>query len=231
MFDYTGRTELLIGKEAAEKLASSSVLLFGAGGVGSYALEALVRAGTGHIGIADGDTVNLSNLNRQLIATRDSIGKQKTEAAKERALSINPEIKIDTYPFMYGEETADRIDFSAYDFILDCVDDTDAKLLIITRARECGKPVLTCMGTGNRTDPWNFTVTDIENTSGDPLARAMRKKLREKRIRGVKVLYSKALPEHRSTDGIISSISFVPSVAGLLAASEAVKYLTGSINY
>lgn len=225
MFDFTERSELLFGEDNTDKLASSSVLLFGLGGVGSYAAEALVRAGVGRIGIVDFDTVSLSNLNRQLIATRDTLGQNKTDAEESRLLSVNPQVIIEKYNLFYGKDNADSIDFSCYDYVIDAVDNVSAKLLIIEKARTAGVPVLSCMGTGNRTDSGHFTVTEIEKTKGDALARVMRKELRDRGITGVRVIYSDAPAEYSGKT--IASVSFVPGVAGLMAAGEAVKSIIG----
>ncbi len=227
-FDFTERTQRLIGGEAVSRLQSASVLLFGLGGVGSYCAEALVRAGIGHFAIVDGDTVSLSNINRQLVALHSTVGQYKTDVAAARMKDINPAVKVESYTTFYGPENGDLVDFAAFDFVVDAVDDVTAKLLIIQRAKAAGVPVLSCMGTGNRIEPNHFTVTDIEKTQGDPLARVMRQRLRKMGISDVPVLLSTAprvnvQPDYDPEQGkMIASIAYVPAVAGLLAASYAV---------
>ena len=221
---WQDRTERLIGVENAKKIENARVAVFGLGGVGSYAAEALVRAGVGTLLFVDGDVVEETNLNRQLIATRDTLGMPKSEAAKARALSVNPNCKIDARRLFYDASTADRIDLSRYDYVADCIDSVYSKLLLIERARAAGAKIVCSMGAGNKLDPSRFEVADIEKTSVCPLARAMRQNLKIRGISGVKVVYSKELPVSVK-DGAHApaSISFVPSAAGLVLAGEIIR--------
>lgn len=226
------RTELLIGEDNLLKLTRSSVALFGAGGVGGFAAEALARSGVGEITVFDNDVIAESNLNRQIIATADNIGEDKTEAIKKRLKSINPDIKVNVNKVFYLPENADAFDFSPYDYVIDAVDTVTAKLEIITRARAAGIPVITCMGTGGKTDPAKLKVDVIENTKGCPLARVVRRELVKRGIRGVKAVYSEETrtmqgnacdAEKRATGRVCPpSMIFVPAVAGLMLAREAV---------
>ncbi len=230
-FDFTERTQRLIGEAKVAKLADASVLLFGLGGVGSYCAESLVRAGVGHCTIVDGDVISVSNINRQLIALHSTVGKNKTDVTKARLLDINPYVKVECLTAFYGAEIKDAIDFSRYDFVVDAIDDVEGKLLIITQAKAAGVPVICCMGTGNRIDPNHFTIMDVAETKGDPLARVIRTRLRKMGIQNVPVLISKAprmncMPDYEPGQGkMIASISYVPAVAGLLCASYVVEQL------
>ncbi len=227
------RSAMLLGEDAIEKLNHSRVLLFGVGGVGSAAAEALARSGVGTVGLCDNDVVSPSNLNRQLVALHSTLGRLKTSAAAARMRDINPAIQINEYPFFYSAETADQIRFENYDYIIDAIDTVSAKLLLIERAAALNMPIISCMGTGNKLDPTALCVTDIKKTSGCPLAKVMRCELRKRGITELKVVYSTELPqkplfEPRDTGGRRStpgSMAFVPPVAGMIAASEAVKYL------
>lgn len=226
IFDRQNR---LIGEDATEKLKKSSVALFGLGGVGGAALEALLRAGVGHIAVFDGDKVALSNRNRQFLATEQTTGTLKTAAAKERAKSINPEIVISEYPIFYTPENSSEFDLSQYDYIIDAVDMVAAKIELIVKANECSVPIISCMGTGNKLDATAFEVSDISKTSVCPLARVMRRELSKRGIKKLKVVYSKESPiepkcEDKRTP---ASISFVPSVAGLILAGEVIKGIIG----
>lgn len=221
MESWKSRTETLIGKDNLDKLANSRVLVFGLGGVGSYVVEGLVRAGVGSLTLVDGDVVSLSNINRQLIATIDAVGRRKVDVQKERALMINPDINISTYDIFYLPENADQIDFTGFDYVVDAVDTVSAKIEIITRAKKVGVPVISSMGTGNKLDPTLFKVSDISKTKVCPLAKVMRKELKERSITGVKVLYSEEEPVKK--ERIPASISFVPSVAGLIICGEVIK--------
>ncbi|MEE0742611.1 MAG: ThiF family adenylyltransferase [Emergencia sp.] len=221
------RTELLIGKENLDRLNRAKVLVFGVGGVGGYVCEALARTGVGRIGLVDNDVISETNLNRQIIATVDTIGRAKTQVMKERILSVNPDCQVIEYPYFYlpgDEEVTSRFSFETYDYVVDAIDTVSAKLDIITRCKAAGTPVISSMGTGNKLDPGRFEITDISKTSVCPLAKVIRKELRDRKITGVKVLYSKEEPiKHGSrTPG---SISFVPPAAGLLIAAEVVKDL------
>lgn len=220
---FLDRTEMLIGSEAVSRLADAKVLVFGVGGVGGHVCEALVRAGIGEIHIVDGDTVAESNINRQIIATRDNIGQPKVEAMAERIRSINPECKVKGFQmFFLPGETSDSMDFSGYDYVVDAVDTVAAKLEIIEKAKAAGVPVISSMGTGNKLDPTLFRIADISKTSVCPLAKVIRKELRNRGIRDVKVLFSTEEPV-RTGVRTPASISFVPSVAGLIIGGEVIK--------
>lgn len=219
------REEILIGKENVEILNNKKVLLFGCGGVGSFVLEGLARAGVGTIDLVDKDVVDITNINRQLIATHATIGRDKVEVSKERIVSINPNAKVNTYKIFF-DETTTEIDFSKYDYIIDAIDSVKSKIEIIKRAKEANIPVISCMGTGNKLDPFKFEIKDISKTTVCPLAKVIRKELKNLRISKVKVLFSteEPRPPKKSGDGIIQgSISFVPSVAGLMIAGEVIK--------
>ncbi len=222
------RTSALIGGKALEKLTKSRVAVFGIGGVGGYALEALVRSGVGEVHIIDGDTVNITNLNRQIIATVDTVDMPKTVAAKERMLKINPNLKVFTYQTFYSEENKDLIDFSEFDYIVDAIDDVNAKVLIALKAKEADVPLISSMGFGNKIEPTMIEVADLKKTSVCPLARTMRRRLKDAGITSLKVVYSKEEPKvGRNSDGtrVLASIAFVPSAAGLTIASEVIKDL------
>lgn len=241
MADQYSRTRLLIGRRGMEKLRSARVALFGLGGVGGYAAEALARAGIGHIDLIDDDTVSLTNLNRQLLATHSTIGEYKVDIAAKRIADIDPSIEVRTFKTFYLPETADRFDFSGYDYVLDAIDTVTGKLALIAQAKAAGTKVISCMGTGNKMDATGFLVADISKTSGCALARIMRKECAKRGIKGVKVVYSKELPltptqdpddplepqregsSRRSTPG---SNAFVPGVAGLIMAGEVIKDLS-----
>ncbi len=232
------RTELVLGHEAMERLGRASVAVFGIGGVGSYAAEALARGGVGRLMLVDDDVVAESNINRQLIALSSTVGKKKALVMKERALDIDPDIQIDARPLRYDESTADQFDFSGYDYIIDAIDSVTSKILLISRAKAAGVPIICSMGTGNKLHGEAFRIDDISNTSVCPLARVMRRELKKRGIEGVKVLYStepaiapredaeeKLLPgKHRIT----GSVSFVPSVAGLMLAGEVIRHIAGA---
>ena len=229
--DFLQRTEILIGAEQVSRLRGASVLVFGLGGVGSYCVEALARAGVGALTLVDGDTVNAANINRQLYALRSTLGMQKCDVAKARVLDINPEAQVTVYPEFYGPETADHIPFEKFDYVADAIDMVSAKLLIIERANRAGVPVISAMGAGNRLDPQQFAITDIYRTQNCPLARILRHELRKRQIAALKVVYSPELPCRANPDAAenpqrqIGSISFVPSAAGLVMASAIVRDL------
>lgn len=225
---------MLLGSEAVEKLKNSRVAVFGIGGVGGYTLEALVRAGVGEIDVIDSDDVALSNINRQILATEKTVGRKKVDVAEERAMEINPKVKINKHPIFYLPETAHLFDFSQYDYIVDAIDTISAKMELIKRANETKTPIICSMGTGNKLDPTAFEVTDIYKTSVCPLARVMRGLCKKAGIKKLKVVYSKEEPrtpidldgaETKGTAGRTSpaSCSFVPPVAGLILASEVIK--------
>lgn len=222
------RTELLIGKEGIEKLNKAKVAIFGIGGVGSYVVEGLVRAGVGNFILVDNDTVLLTNLNRQLIATHKTLNMPKVEVAKQRILEINPNAKVETYQELFMPETQGILDESI-DYIIDCIDTVTAKIELVIRANKQNIPIISCMGTGNKLDPTKFEVTDIFKTSVCPLAKVMRKELKKRGIKKLKVVYSKEEPikpaECAEEKVKAGSVSFVPSVAGLIIASEVVKEL------
>ncbi len=220
------RTQALLGEGAMDKLKNSRVALFGVGGVGGYVLEALVRSGVGSVDVVDGDSVNLSNINRQIIATDNTVGMPKTTAAKERMLLINPDVKILEHSFFYGEDTKDNIDFSQFDYVVDAIDDVRAKTIIAVKCKEAKVPLISSMGFGNKLDPLKIEVSDIKKTSVCPLARTMRKRLKDAGVENVKVVYSKEEPKvGLNPDGsrVLASIAFVPSAAGLVIASEVIK--------
>lgn len=228
------RTEMLLGKEAIEKLKRSRVAIFGIGGVGGYALEALVRAGVGEIDIIDSDEVALSNINRQILATTETVGQLKVDVAEARAKEINPDVKINKYPIFYLPGTAHLFDFSNYDYVIDAIDTVKGKMELVKRANEVGTPIICSMGTGNKLDPTAFEVADIHKTSVCPLAKVMRGLCKKEGIKHLKVVYSKEIPltpheiegaEQKGTAGRTSpaSCSFVPPVAGFILAGEVVK--------
>ena len=242
------RTRLTFGKENMEKLYNARVIVFGIGGVGSYVVEALVRSGIGAIDIVDDDKICLSNLNRQLFALQSTIGRDKVDVAEERIHDINPDCKVTKWKTFYMPDTADQFDFSQYDYIVDCIDTVTGKLEIITRAKALKKPVISCMGAGNKVDPTKLKVADITRTSVCPLARVMRNELKKRRIKRLKVVFSTETaippqadetdPDFEDTSGVTpdrkgtpkkqtpGSNAFVPSVAGMIIAAEVVKDLT-----
>lgn len=223
------RSEILLGSEALEKLKSSTVAVFGIGGVGSYTVEALVRGGIGNLFLFDGDIVSQTNINRQLVATVKTIGMPKIQVAADHCKEVNPEVNITAEQLFFDHENADRIDFSKFDYIVDAIDTVSSKILLIEKAKSAGVPVISCMGAGNKLDPTRFEVTYISKTSVCPLAKVMRYELKKRNITKVKVLYSKEEPiRHGQTENgrpIPGSVSFVPSVAGLIIAGEVIKDL------
>ncbi|MCR4621398.1 MAG: tRNA threonylcarbamoyladenosine dehydratase [Clostridiales bacterium] len=226
---WTDRTRMMLGDAAIEKLKNSRVAVFGLGGVGGHAFEALVRSGIGHITAVDRDVFDETNLNRQLLATRDSLGRSKAETALSRAKSIDPEADITALDLFYCAENAGFIDFASFDYVADCIDSVASKLLIIQNCLKAGVKVISCMGTGNKLDPSRLEVADISRTSVCPLARVMRRELRNRGIeKGVKVLFSTEEPiyggEKARTPG---STAFVPGCAGLMIAAEIVRNLSG----
>ncbi|MDK2882966.1 MAG: tRNA threonylcarbamoyladenosine dehydratase [Bacillota bacterium] len=238
MREEFSRTALLIGEAGLKRLAASRVAVFGIGGVGSFAVEALVRAGVGHLVLVDHDRVARSNLNRQLHATQATIGRLKVEVMRERILSINPEAEVETVPLFYDKDSAARLVHLDYSYILDAMDTVSAKIDLICRAKALGVPIISSMGAGNRLQAGAFRVADIAETYGCPLARIVRRKLKERGVvRGVKVVFSpepplKPLPTSEplppGRHSIPGSISFVPSVVGLLMAGECVRDLLGN---
>ena len=225
------RFELLVGEDNIQKLNQSHVIVFGVGGVGGYVVEALVRSGIGHITIVDNDVVSLSNLNRQIIATQETIGQKKVDVMKKRILSIHPECEVTTLDMFYLPETADQIDLSQYDYVVDAIDTITSKIELAVRCDQ-KIPLISSMGTGNKMNPALLQVSDIYKTSVCPLAKVMRRELKKRRVKYLKVVYSQELPmkpfasdeiTHKRT--IPGSTAFVPSSAGLLIASEVVKDL------
>lgn len=223
------RSEVLLGADALNKLKNSHIAVFGVGGVGSYTVEALVRGGVGRLSIFDGDTVSETNINRQLVATTKTIGSDKVEVAKLHALEVNPEIVINAEKVFFNAENADSIDFSQFDYVVDAIDTVSSKLLLIEKSKSAGVPVISCMGAGNKLDPTRFEVADISKTSVCPLAKVMRYELKKRGISKVKVVYSKEEPiKHGLSENgrpLPGSVSFVPSVAGLIIAGEVIKDL------
>ncbi len=234
MDKYFSRTEMLLGNEAIEKLASSRVAIFGVGGVGGYAVEALARTGVGKLDIIDSDTVSESNLNRQIYALRSTVGQYKVDAAKSRIRDINPSAEVRAYRTFYTPETADAFDFTEYDYVVDAIDTVAGKIALVVNADRAGVPIISSMGAGNKLDPTKFEVADIYSTSVCPLARVMRYELRRRGIKKLKVVYSKEPPikpaptsdsDDTSRRSVPGSVAFVPSVAGLIIAGEVIKDL------
>lgn len=224
---------MLFGKKAMQKLASARVAVFGIGGVGGYVVEALARSGIGALDLIDNDTVSLTNINRQIIATLETVGKYKVDIAAQRVKEINPDCAITAHKIFYLPETACEIDFINYDYVVDAIDTVAGKLAIIEKAYNCGVRVISCMGTGNKTDQTAFRVADINQTSVCPLARVMRRELKKRGITALKVVYSREEPlkplensgEASQRREIPASCAFVPSVAGLIIAGEVIKDL------
>ena len=253
MLNQFSRTELLLGKESMERLANARVAVFGVGGVGGYTVEALVRSGVGTIDLIDDDKVCLTNLNRQIIATRKTVGQYKADVMKERILEINPNAVIHVHKCFFLPENSDEFDFSQYSYVVDAVDTVTAKIALVLKAQEAGVPVISSMGAGNKLNPADFEVADIYKTSVCPLAKVMRRELKKRGVKHLKVVYSKEKPitpiedmsiscrsncicppgaAHKCTErrAIPGSIAFVPSVVGLIIAGEVIKDLTGVTN-
>lgn len=248
MLNEFSRTQLLLGKEAMQLLKHKRVIVFGIGGVGGYVCEALVRSGIGAIDLVDDDKVCLTNINRQLIATRKTVGKYKVDVMRDRINEINPECKVYCHNCFYLPETKDEFDFSQYDYVVDAIDTVSGKIALVLQSNEANVPIISSMGAGNKLDPTAFEVADIYKTSVDPLARVMRRELKKRNVKHLKVVYSKEKPirpledmsiscrtqcicppgtKHKFTQrrDIPGSVAFVPSVAGLIIASEVVKDL------
>ena len=248
MLNQFSRTELLLGKEALDKLAGSRVAVFGIGGVGGYVCEALVRSGVGEFDLVDDDKVCLTNLNRQIIATRKTIGKYKVEVMRDRILEINPDAKVNVHKCFFLPENAEEFPFEEYDYIVDAVDTVTAKISLVMAVKEKNVPIISSMGAGNKLDPSQFKVADIYKTKVCPLAKVMRRELKKRRVKKLKVVYSEEMPikpkddmanscrtncicppgaKHKCTErrAIPGSTAFVPSVAGLIIAGEVVKDL------
>ena len=246
MLNQFSRTELLLGKEAMQKLQNARVAVFGVGGVGGYAVEALARSGVGAIDLIDDDKVCLTNLNRQIIATRKTVGKYKVDVMKERILEINPDVVVHTHKCFFLPENKDEFDFKQYSYVVDAVDTVTAKIQLVLEARDAGVPIISSMGAGNKLDPTRFEVADIYETSVCPLAKVMRKELKKRDIRHLKVVYSKEKPIRPIEDMAIScrnhcicppgtarkctrrrqvpgSNAYVPALAGLICAGEVIN--------
>lgn len=249
MLNQFSRSELLLGKTAMETLGQTRVAVFGIGGVGGYVVEALARSGVGSFDLVDDDKICLTNINRQIIATKSTVGKYKAEVMKERILEINPQARVYVHKCFYLPETANEFNFEDYSYVVDAVDTVTAKLDIVMRAQEAGVPVISCMGAGNKKDPSKFKVDDIYRTTMCPLAKVMRRELRKRNVKRLKVVYSTEKPtrpledmsiscrsncicppdtKHKCTErrDIPGSLAFVPSVAGLMIAAEIVKDIT-----
>ena len=236
MLNQFSRTELLLGKDGMERLKNARVAVFGIGGVGGYTVEALARSGVGTLDLIDDDKVCLTNLNRQIIATRKTVGKYKVDVAKERILEINPDAVVHTYKMFYMPDTADQFDFSQYDYVVDAIDTVTGKIELVMQAQKSNTPIISCMGAGNKMDASAFEVADIYKTSVCPLAKVMRRELKRRGVKHLKVVYSKEVPltpdyeacgEDARVHGkqVPGSSAFVPSVAGLILAGEVVKDL------
>ncbi len=234
--DQYSRTRLLLGDAAMKKLKNARVAVFGLGGVGGYVMEALARSGIGALDLIDHDTISLTNINRQLLATHSTVGKSKAQAAADRVTDIDPSIAVTVHETFYLPETAGRFDFTQYDYIVDAIDTVTGKLMLIQQAQECGTPIISSMGTGNKLDPTGFRVSDISETRGCPLARIMRKECKKRGIRKLKVVWSEEEPIPSKLEGLEEelpegrralpgSVAFVPSVAGLIIAGEVIKDL------
>ncbi len=230
MSEAWSRTELLLGQEAVERLAKARVAVFGIGGVGSYAAEALARSGVGSLDLIDSDRVAASNLNRQIIALHSTLGRYKTEVMRERILDINPHACVRIHNCFYLPETAALFDFSVYDYVVDAIDTVTGKIELVMQAREAGTPVISSMGAGNKLDPSAFEVADIYATSVCPLARVMRRELKARGVKSLKVVYSreKARKPRENGERVPGSVAFVPAAAGLVLAGEVVRDLTGT---
>lgn len=229
MEDRYTRTEMLLGREGVDRLKGSAVIVFGVGGVGGYTVEALARAGVGHIAVVDSDAVSESNINRQIIATRATVGRKKVDVIEERIHEISPDIKVEKFDIFFESDTKCKIDFTKYDYIVDAIDSVSSKVLLVECANEAGVPIISSMGTGNKLDPTAFRVTDISKTKVCPLARAVRTRLRKIGINHLKVVYSEEEPHVTAADGERlppASVSFVPGVAGLILAGQIIVDLT-----
>lgn len=241
MSDIFSRTAILVGEEGVKKLNNSRVLIFGIGGVGGYVCEALARSGVGSFDLVDNDMVSESNINRQIIATHDTVGRYKTEVMRERMLSINPKVEVKVHNCFYLPETEKDFDFSQYDYVIDAVDTVAAKISIIVKAKEAGVPVMSAMGAGNKLNPGRFKVADIYKTDVCPLAKVMRRELKKRNVKHLKVVYSDELPikpmENKEEGAPVSnapgarkkiipgSIAYAPAIAGLMIAGEVINDL------
>ena len=244
MLEQFKRTELIFGSQGMERLSAARVAVFGVGGVGGYTVEALARSGIGAIDLIDDDKVSLSNINRQIIASHSTIGKYKVDAAAERIREISPDCKVTVHRMFFMPDTADKLDFTQFDYVVDAIDTVTGKIEIIMRAKAAGVPVISSMGAGNKVDPTAFEVADIYKTSVCPLARVMRREMKKRGVKKLKVVYSKEEALKTSADSeeqvedstlrkgvpkknVPGSTAFVPSVAGLIIAGEVIKELSG----
>ena len=232
MSEEFSRSALVLGDDSLKKLSSSRVIVFGLGGVGGYVVEALARTGLGHLDLVDNDEISLSNLNRQIYALHSTVGKDKVDVAADRVLDINPNCIVTKHKIFYLPETADKINLSDYDYIVDCIDTVSAKLELVMRAKEADVPIISSMGTGNKLDPSKLKIADISKTSVCPLARVMRQELRKRGIYHLKCVFSTEEPATVSIESgsrhVPGSVAFVPSVAGLMLAGEVIKDLIRS---
>lgn len=232
MSEEFSRTELLLGKEAMLRLQKARVAVFGIGGVGGHAVEALARSGVGFLALIDKDTVDVTNINRQMVALHSTIGRDKVDVMQERILDINPACQVQTYSCFYLPETKDEFDFQEYDYIIDAVDTVTAKIQLVLEAQKCGTPIISSMGAGNKLNPAAFEVADIYKTSVCPLAKVMRRELKKRDVKRLKVVYSKEeaiRPSFAPGEEVVpGSNAFVPAVAGLILASEVIKDLASS---
>ncbi len=219
------RTELLLGREAQARLHESSVIVFGIGGVGGHVVEVMARSGIGTVTLVDADTVELSNINRQIIALHSTVGRPKVEVAEQRIRDINPDCNVKTFQQFYLPENADSIDLTEYDYVIDCIDTVSAKVELIRRCDERKLPIISSMGAGNRMNPAMLKVTDIYKTTIDPLAKAVRKECRKNGIKSLKVVCSDECPQTAAQQTVIASNAFVPAAMGIMVASEVIKDL------
>ena len=223
--NFYSRTELMLGKDAVERLKKVHVAVFGIGGVGGYTAEALARAGVGQLTLVDPDCVSESNKNRQIIALNSTVGEKKVDAMKKRIFDINPDCTVNALPIFYSADTDEEIDFFDFDYVVDAIDTVKSKILIVKKSHAMGVKVISSMGAGNKLDPTRFRVTDISKTHGDPLARAVRQSLRREGVTSLKVVFSDEEPVGEREAGAPGSISFVPGVVGLILAGEVIKEL------
>ncbi len=225
------RTALVLGEDKIDCLSKRRVAIFGLGGVGGYAVEALARSGVGTLGLFDGDVISVTNINRQILALQTTVGRLKTQVAAERVKAINPDICANEYAFYFNEETRSQVDFTSFDYVIDAVDDVAAKVLLAVCCKEAGTPLISCMGTGNKLNPMGFKVADIYSTKVCPLARVMRRELKSRGIDRLKVVYSEEEPTtaviNEGARHIPGSVAFVPPAAGFLLAAEVIRELTG----
>lgn len=236
MEEQFSRTELLLGTEGVLRLKNARVAVFGVGGVGGFAVEALARAGIGTLDLIDKDDISVSNINRQIVATHSTVGKLKTDVAKDRILDINPNAVVNTFHTFYLPETADMFDFTQYDYIIDAIDTVTGKIQLIMEADKTGTPIISSMGAGNKLDASAFKVADIYKTNVCPLAKVMRRELKKRGIKKLKVVYSEEQPLKVNAEtqdirkAVPGSVSFVPSVAGLILAGEVIKDISGGMS-